>query len=96
MWFANKNLQVAWLYFFRRLLELLEYIIIKDLDEYENEKTFSKENISPYYRGFYLFRYQLYRTNNNPAEAREKALAEVQYLAEKKYIEKELCNGKKI
>ena len=36
-------------------------VFIKDLEELEKEKRFASCYVSPFFRGFYLERYQIYR-----------------------------------
>lgn len=51
--------------------------------EYKNEKEFASKNIAPFYRDYYLKRYQLLRMNDSQEEARKKAIQDLQELEAK-------------
>lgn len=55
----------------------MEKVLI-DLEEYEIEKEFSKKYVSPFFRYFYLKRYQILRFINIPSkQARRKCMSEL-------------------
>lgn len=67
----------------------MEDIIIKNINEYNKEKEFSKTLYSDYISNFYMLRYQLRRaTGKNSKESRIETIKELQevliFLAEEK------------
>lgn len=52
-------------------------VFIKDLEELEKEKQFASCYVSPFFRGFYLERYQIYRLKYSAKRSRRKAMAEL-------------------
>ena len=52
-------------------------VFIKDLEELEKEKQFASCYVSPFFRGFYLERYQIYRLKYSSKRSRRKAMAEL-------------------
>ena len=47
------------------------------IEELEKEKQFASCYVSPFFRGFYLERYQIYRLKYSAKRSRRKAMAEL-------------------
>ena len=59
-------------------------ILIKDEEELKKEEAFSKKYVSPFFRSFYLYRYQILRLMKvTPIQARERVMAELNIVWEK-------------
>lgn len=57
---------------------------LKDEEELKLEKSFSKKYVSPYFRDFYIYRYQVLRVMKlSPIEARRRVMAELNIVWEK-------------
>ena len=59
-------------------------VFIKDLEELEKEKQFASCYVSPFFRPFYLYRYQVLRVMNlSPSQARSRVMSELNIIWEK-------------
>ena len=62
----------------------MEKVIIKDPEELKGEKQFASKYVSPFFRPFYLYRYQVLRVMNlSPSQARSRVMSELNIIWEK-------------
>ncbi len=62
----------------------MEKVIIKNPEELKDEKQFANKYVSPFFRSFYLYRYQILRVMNlSPSQSRNRVMSELNIIWEK-------------